>query len=258
MRALSGLQVGVESEPSNAALIDMPLPASWFRIPAPMDPIEATASIAAPRLYYYANIKTKQTSWERPEKDPYFVDDAVYGRFTRREHSFLRGLFDEEIANCGNVSIDGCRDMLLEAGERMTRKQLALLFKAYTGDVRELRMYPHFINICLYAKIHNHRMSLSFWQALRARFRRLFAASLRSLFCCAVVPSSGLTIMSNRRERLGQWTLEYSELADRSFYRHSVTQATSWEMPDEVRFYVEPTKLFPKVSSSVALQSTAI
>ena len=40
--------------------------------------------------------------------------------------------------------------------------------------------------------------------------------------------------------------LEYNEFADRSFYRHTVTGVMQWEMPDEVRFYVEPKVLFPK------------
>lgn len=242
---MSGQQAGAESEPSNAVVCEPPLPASWFRVPVPETGLGlGLGESGAPhRLYYYANIKTKQACWERPESDPYFVEAAVHCRFNRREHAFLRGLFDEEMANCGLVSIDGCRDMLLEAGERVSRKQLALLFKAYSGDVHELRRYPHFINVCLYAKTHNHRLSLSLLQRMWSRTKR---AALGALTCgSAAAPS--VTALSSDRERLGHWVQEHSELADRPFYRHTETQATSWEMPDEVRFYVEPTRLFPKV-----------
>ena len=41
--------------------------------------------------------------------------------------------------------------------------------------------------------------------------------------------------------------IEHNDFTDRDYYKHSETGLTSWELPDEVRFYVEQSILFPKV-----------
>lgn len=77
MKAVSGAQMGAESEPSNAVIPEEALPSGWFRVPVPDDMRDQlqhdNQAEGMRRLYYYANIKTKQTSWERPETDPYFL-----------------------------------------------------------------------------------------------------------------------------------------------------------------------------------------
>lgn len=242
--------MGVESDPSNAVVLEETLPAGWFRIAVNEEAVEGLHAGELKRMYYYANIKTRQTSWERPDSDPYFVSESVYCRFNKREHESLRRLYDEEIANCGIISIDGCRDMLLEVGERVTRKQLALLFQAYEGDTQQIKLYPSFINVCMYAKTHNHQVALTLLQSFHSYIKRKISSALRRVACFGPTPTSNLTALSTPSERLGNWTLHYSELADRAFYRHSETQQTCWEMPDEVRFYVEPIILLPKVRHS--------
>ena len=41
-------------------------------------------------------------------------------------------------------------------------------------------------------------------------------------------------------DKMGNWRMEYSVLADREYYYNIVSKQTSWDMPDEVRFYLPP------------------
>jgi hypothetical protein len=40
---------------------------------------------------------------------------------------------------------------------------------------------------------------------------------------------------------------EFNEFVGKPYYIHAETGVTSWTLPDEVRFYVEPDSLLPKV-----------
>lgn len=105
VRSTSGLQVGPESAPSNACLVEHPLPSGWFRFRVPEAELEIGATVYPStatatekpinRMFYYANIKTKETSWSRPETGRYFLEEAIYMRFSQKEHVFLKSLFDE-------------------------------------------------------------------------------------------------------------------------------------------------------------------
>lgn len=56
------------------------------------------------------------------------------------------------------------------------------------------------------------------------------------------------SILKPKAEKLGHWVIEYSSLADKQFYRNTLTNETHWSMPSDVRFYIPP-KLETKLLS---------
>jgi hypothetical protein len=68
----------VESDYSNAVKIIAPLPNGWVEYETP----DGRA--------YYANAKTKQVRWDRPESDPYFIETELFLKFSRREVKKLK------------------------------------------------------------------------------------------------------------------------------------------------------------------------
>lgn len=243
-----GDTLGDESEPSNVTIAEKPLPSGWFRFSA--SSIQTVLSSppgskeAAQRRYYYANIKTKQATWTRPDEDPYFLSESVYAAFNAMEHKNLRHLYDDEMANMNKITIDGCRDALLESGEKASRKFLSDLFKAYSGNLTELTSFVHFMQVCAAVKAYNHSPRLGMLQAVWTFCSRHVRIAVGQL-----LNSKAAVAGSTKKERMGTWTLEWNELAGKYYFFHPDTQEVSWEMPDEVRFYIEPKYLHPKIIS---------
>ena len=101
-----GDTLGDESEPSNVTIAEKPLPSGWFRFSARsiqtvLSSPPGSTEAAVQRRYYYANIKTKQATWTRPDEDPYFLPESVYAAFNVMEHKNLRHLYDDvKIITC--------------------------------------------------------------------------------------------------------------------------------------------------------------
>ena len=77
--------MSVESHLSNPVFIDSELPSGWFRF---FD--------TKKQKFYYANLKTKKSSWTRPELDKYFLDESILFNFN-----------DAEIEHCKDLFIEG-------------------------------------------------------------------------------------------------------------------------------------------------------
>lgn len=76
--------VSAESNPSNTVIIEAMLPIGWFRF-----------YDKKVEKFYYANLKTKQSSWTRPDLSPDFLDEEIVFHFDKKELSYARELFDE-------------------------------------------------------------------------------------------------------------------------------------------------------------------
>ena len=50
------------------------------------------------------------------------------------------------------------------------------------------------------------------------------------------------SLLAESENKYGHWTVEYSSIAEREFYRNKVTKQVMWDMPDEIRFFL-PAKL---------------
>lgn len=73
-----------QSEPSNAALVEPPLPFGWKR----------QFNLSLDR-YTYVNNFSKQSSLSRPDEDPYFLEECVTVLLHPREIQHLRSIYDE-------------------------------------------------------------------------------------------------------------------------------------------------------------------
>ena len=84
VKSINSLGPSAESQPSNTVVIESILPIGWFRFyDKKMD------------KFYYANLKTKQSTWSRPDLDPDFLDEEIVFNFNKHEIVGLRELFVE-------------------------------------------------------------------------------------------------------------------------------------------------------------------
>ena len=54
-------------------------------------------------LFTNYTLQTQQSSWTRPDDDPYFLDESVQLTFSNREIKTLREIFEEEILHFEKV-----------------------------------------------------------------------------------------------------------------------------------------------------------
>ena len=75
-----GVDVGLStpSNWSNDCRVQRPLPEGWKQVEPP----------DGSKTYYY-NVKTRQTTWDRPDKDPFALPTEVFLQFTSDELTHL-------------------------------------------------------------------------------------------------------------------------------------------------------------------------
>lgn len=203
---------GLESPRSNIVMVEAPLPAGWFRFFN-----EKT------QRFYYTNLKTKQTSYTRPELDQWFLDESIVLNFVEIEINHLKELFKEEIEHFKMVTLNQFMDCLREVGERLTKRTVQKLFRAYANDGEKLLTWEHFMLVMDHIK--RKRMTaitdLASSDAALALSRQLAAA-----------------LMSGTK--MGKWQIKYNATAAREFYYNASTSESRWDMPDDIRFFLPP------------------
>lgn len=181
VKAVNAKGPGVESPPSNATVVESPLPQGWYRF-------RDTAS----GKYYYASIKTNRSSWKRPELDPLFLDDSIFVNFLPHELAHLQALYEEDVAHFQHVSFAQFMDALLEIGVRYSSRTIKRLFKAYAGDVHQLSSWQQYMEIMNHIK--KERMEPhSYWRDFKTFFTRARAQM----------------ILRPNRDKLGLWKMEF-------------------------------------------------
>lgn len=189
-----------ESEPSPEVIVEPPLPAGWFRFYDDRT-----------RRFYYANLKSHQTTWTRPEADPYFLEESVVSNFTKRELDALKALFDEEIVNFSYVHVDRFPDILIEMGERVIpTADMVKLFRGFAGDEAKLETWTDFMNIISHLKEQKTKVKVF----LDTAAKKAAAPSIK--------PTRQTKIFAN-------WKMDYSSLADRRYFRNLITGEIRWD-----------------------------
>ena len=205
---------GLESPKSNIVMVESPLPSGWFRF---FDEKR--------QRFYYTNLKTKQTSYTRPELDKWFLDESIVLNFADIEIKHLKDLYEEEIEHFKMVTLNQFMDCLREVGERLTKRTVQKLFKGYAFDSEKLTKWEHFMLIMDHIK--RKRMTtltdLANSDAALALSRQLAAA-----------------LMNGNNAKMGEWVIKFNNTAGREFYFNTVTNQARWDMPDEVRFFIPP------------------
>jgi len=205
---------GLESSKSNIVMVEAPLPAGWFRF---FDENR--------HRFYYTNLKTKQSSYERPELDNWFLDELIVLNFSDIEIKHLRELYEEEIEHFKMVTLNQFMDCLREVGERLTKRTVQKLFRGYAYDSEKLLKWEHFMLVMDHIK--RKRMTtisdLASSDAALALSRQLAAA-----------------MMNGNDAKMGDWVIKFNATAAREYYYNNTTKQSRWDMPDEVRFFIPP------------------
>jgi hypothetical protein len=106
VRGINSRGEGSASPMSNAVAVDAPLPTGWMRF----------HDSKTDRMFF-ANLKTQETCWRRPELDPFFLEEQVLVMFSRREIDHLKELFIEDIAHTKLINEARLVDIGREIGE---------------------------------------------------------------------------------------------------------------------------------------------
>ena len=120
VKATNAKGTGSESRPSNPVMVEAPLPSGWFRF-----------YDAELHRHYYANVKIHKSRWDRPENDPYFLDEAIHFNFEDNEIQALYRLYAEDMAHFNCVTVSQFHDILREVGEMCSKSWLTKLFCGY-------------------------------------------------------------------------------------------------------------------------------
>eukprot|EP01038_Epipyxis_sp_PR26KG_P007792 gene7792-10586_t len=216
VRAINEKGLSAESIVSNGVMIEKPLPAGWFRFYHPEK-----------KLHYYANLKINRSYWSRPELDPFFLDEQILINFEWREIKHLKKLYLEEIDHFGCVSVKQFMDILREVGEKCSQRWIIQLFRGYAHNEEKLDSWVNFMEIFAHIKRTRKKAGNPAFQ---------FISWLSILFGRARVK----LILNPFRNKLGDWKIEFSQLAERNYYHNVVTGEHCWSMPQQVKFYIPP------------------
>jgi Ca2+-binding EF-hand superfamily protein len=220
---MNGFGTGIESAPSNVVMIETPLPAGWNRFFSDEK-----------KAFYYANLKLNLALWRRPDLDPYFLEESILQLFNNAEVTYLKGLYDEEMMHFQWIIVDRFIDVLSEVGEKMSKYRIIKLFDGYASNNYKFKEWRFFMDIFFHIK--KRKMQGSLMGQVAA------AANIGAMVKRQAVAS----ILGESEGKMGDWIIEYSNIADREFYRNKKTKVTSWDMPDEIRFFL-PGKLEAKL-----------
>lgn len=193
-----------ESKCSSFCLIEDSLPTGWLRL------FDEESN-----KFYYANMRTKESRWIRPELDPLFLEDSIAIYFTPLELTNLRTLFDSELEQFGCVSLFRFQSCLIVIGEGdVTEIQLEELFKNFTrakSKTTSLTSWTHFMDIirCLKKR--------------RVKKNRTLLRSLHSFFSSKVKQKTEKIVKIHQRSRrvlfpkdVGDWSVNIMQLISKS------------------------------------------
>ena len=211
--AVCGNGTGRESPPSNTVMIEEPLPTGWNRF-----------YDEEKKAFYYANLRCNLSLWTRPDSDPYFLEESILLLFNNAEITYLRSLYDEEMAHFKMIMTDRFIDVLMEVGEKISKYRILKLFQG-TQTTISLQNGRHIW--ISYAHIKRRKMSGGFMAAAAS------AANVGMM----IKQSMAASLLAESENKFGHWTVEYSSIAEREYYRNKVTKQVVWDMPDEIRFF---------------------
>jgi len=210
---------GGMSDASNGVMVEKALPNGWYRF------FNTTLN-----RHYYANVRLNLSSWERPELDSWFLDEALQLNFSRQELESLRGLYKEEIAHFDCVTVEQFIDVMRECGESASKGWITKLFRGYGGSELQVRQWKHFMEVVNHIKKSKQQGVLKVTNPVEKLLNFLSRMRISAL----------LRPADKGKGKLGDWTVEYSALAEKSYYLNRKTGESFWSMPPQVMFYIPP------------------
>ena len=222
---------GFESPHSDAVMVEAVLPPGWFRFWD--EPSEK---------FFYCNIKTKQTSWKRPEEDSWYLDESLMLTFDQREMAHLKELYIEEMHHFNRISLNGFRRMMLESGEILGNSKVRELFYEYCQR-EQVTKWQEYMYVISTIKKHRQYADRDGRCGPCLNYTVWFPC-----FCYNEILSKHMTIFNflsligneqeHEKQKIGNWIVEWSSLGERYCYTHVLTHDVQWDTPEEVRFYL--------------------
>ena len=129
-----------------------------------------------------------------------------------------------------HIDCDQLIGVLMEVGEKMSKSRVIKLVRGYTQGKDKITTWVQFMSIMNHIKVK--KMAPTVIIALNP-----------AMIVARQIASS---LLNSDKEKMGDWKIEFSSIANKDYYLNTQTNETRWEMPDEIRFYI-PSKLEDKL-----------
>lgn len=128
------------------------------------------------------------------------------------------------------IDCDQLISVLLEVGEKMPKSRVIKLVRGYTQGKDKITTWAQFMSIMNHIKVKKMTPTIIIPLNPAMIVARQIASSLLNV----------------DKEKMGDWKVEFSSIANRDYYLNTKTNETRWEMPDDIRFFI-PSKLEDKL-----------
>jgi hypothetical protein len=241
----------LESPPSNPIMIEKELPSGWFRF----------YDFSSHR-FFYSNMKTNESSWERPDVNPMFLDESFVLEFTVRELKHLKDIYIEEKIHFDVITIPRLGALLVEIGFSLSTSTVRNICEKYklvrderigvtstsSGEVKfGIHSFFEYMQFMLTVK---EMMKERSWGRKLQHVMRKIRALRRDIVHCSCC--------SSHDERLGHWLCMRDNFTGREYYVHKITKEKQWQMPEEVSIIHHISCLFYFSSSVLRVMSNCM
>ena len=146
----------------------------------------------------------------------------------------------------GRITAIGLRRMMLECGEAIGMNRCIMYITSCLGRETANKWSEFMLVISTVKKRCQHRdRSSTCWGLINCTcglpcycYREVLSASLTTWRLYALIG----TDTYHETQKIGNWKVEWSDMAERFFYTNVITHDHQWDTPEEVRFYM-PTKM---------------
>lgn len=223
---------------SNATRVREPLPEGWTEI----------FTVDCAFKSYFFNVKTGQSTWERPETDPFYLPTKVFLKFSEDEIAHLQRVFtDADQDKSKAISLREFEQCLPPLGEQLAPTDALWLFYQADLDFNSELSYCNFataIDTLKKARLEHAPASrrLGAWatEQLDYATRPRVAKAKKALLEYKLHELS---------EQQGHWThTEHPELTGQTYWLNRETGEASYETPRQVQFFL------PRALRTAALQ----
>ena len=203
------------------------MPSGWFRF-----------YDASSERFYYSNLKTKQSSWDRPDADPYFADEAVILEFSTLEIAHLKELYEEEVAHFEIVTIPRLHFILREIGHPLPMDLIRALCHSLELDAEDKQVRNDTrVGVRLYQDFMMFMVGVKNLVRERSWTRRV--ERLLNVPRAAYLKARAGLFTFRGRDAL-HWTTVHDPFVCRDYFYNTRTHQRQWHMPEELRFYLSP------------------
>ena len=217
---------------SNPTTVDKPLPDGW---------IEVTVDKGTEnrrRKRYYTNHKTKQTTWERPDSDPFFVDTELFLQFSDAEVSNMKEMFKlKDVDRSNAISPDEFALVLPELGEQLSGSDIGWLFFQANLDPRGELSFKQFVQIIQLLKSEKQERLPPLERVVKEISETI--EYLRR----PKISKGNLRVLSNKEKEIeevfgSKWQKEMHPVLGKPYYINKETGETDWQTPPEIKYFL--------------------